>query len=153
MRGSRVQFHTADYLMSSARSRQLPRVWGGGLLARAIIDIPCRRPPPSSLSSVQPLANPCDEGGGERDGGIAVLLLPPSTDTRACNVGVEYVSFFNCYASNVFRYFHHPYSLSSSLTPPLTPFLSNMSGEIPPMAAIPSYPSSASAASLSSSSL
>jgi hypothetical protein len=42
MRGIRVQFHTADNLMSSARSRQLPWAVGGGLLAQAIIDIPCR---------------------------------------------------------------------------------------------------------------
>jgi hypothetical protein len=92
-----------------------------------------------------------DKEGGER-GGISILLPPPSTDTRACNVGVEYVSFFNCYASIIFIYFHHPYSSSSLLTLPSTPSHSNMSGEIPPMAAIPSNPSSASAASLSSSS-
>ena len=45
------------------------------------------------LSRAQSLDDYLDKGGGGR-GGIAVLLLPPSTDTRACNVGVEYVSFF-----------------------------------------------------------
>ena len=45
------------------------------------------------LSGAQSLDEFETRGGGER-GGIAVLLPPPSTDTRACNVGVEYVSFF-----------------------------------------------------------
>jgi hypothetical protein len=45
------------------------------------------------LSRAQSLDDYRDGGGGER-GEIAVLLPPPSTDMRACNVGVEYVSFF-----------------------------------------------------------
>ena len=40
------------------------------------------------LLRAQSLDDYRDEGGGER-GGIAVLLPSPSTDTRACNVGVE----------------------------------------------------------------
>jgi hypothetical protein len=45
------------------------------------------------LSRAQSLDNYRDEGGGS-EGGNSVLLPPPSTETRACNVGVEYVSFF-----------------------------------------------------------
>jgi hypothetical protein len=64
-------------------------------------DIPCRR---RHRCQVRSLSMTIKTGAGE-GGGIAVLLPPPSTDTRAGNVGVEYVSFFNCYASNIFIYF------------------------------------------------
>ena len=81
------------------------------------------------------------EGG---EGGGLDNSLGPGGGVSSC------VSFFNCYASNIFIYFHHPYSSSSSSTPPSTPFPSTVSVE---MAAIPSNPSAALAASLSSSSL
>ena len=72
---------------------------------------------PSSLSSVQSLSEYQDKGGigGGIGGGIAVLLLAPSSPSSArCKRSVSTtpsglgggvssrVSFFNCYASNIF---------------------------------------------------
>jgi uncharacterized membrane protein YgcG len=82
--------HRHRALGLSARPQRLHRAWGEGLLARAIIDIPFHR---RHRCRARTLSTTIKTRGGER-GGIAVLLPPPSTDTRACNVGVEYVSFF-----------------------------------------------------------
>ena len=79
--------------------------------------------------------------------------LGSGTADRAGNNGVEYVSVFNGYASDIYIFFYHPYSLSFLSTSPSTPFSSKLSAESSSVAAIPSNPLTASAASLSSLSL
>ena len=79
---------------------------------------PSSRPLPSSTSmQAGAIASPSRtmRGGSKRPRGTT--LINEGRAVVDSNVGVEYVSFFNGYASDVYIYFHHPYSSSSSSTP------------------------------------
>ena len=107
--------------------------------------------PPLRSTRAGPIASPSrtTRGRSKRTRGVTLVDKGHTVVDVDGNVGVEYVSFFNGHASDIFIYFHHPDSSSSSSTPPSTLCPSKVSVESSPVAAIPSNPSTASAASSS----